>query len=304
MENTILNKVAIRQEIHHFVESSSETLSFCALIKKYESIIQRLAFTHHAVLLNIDEKNETLELLNQNKVISIENLEGTFSVILECYYTQKIQHIPNTSTNFLYNATIDQLSHTPIKELIVIPLRDKESIVALIWLGYEDTATKLFNDIVKSNIEHFGEIIKESIAQRTLPLTASKEPQSERLNILIVDDDLIILKFLHAVLKDEGFFVEMAHSGKEALARFKRKHFDLIFMDEVMNGGMHGHQAVIKIRALEKENRRKKTPILALTSDTTKATRELLLDAGVQRVLYKPIDAEKIIKTISEMSVQ
>lgn len=106
------------------------------------------------------------------------------------------------------------------------------------------------------------------------------------LTILIVDDDIIILKYLSKVLEKEGFDTQIAHSGIEAIEIFKSKNIDIIFMDEVMPGGMSGHEAVKKIRS------------------TSKNTKECLLNAGVDRVLYKPIDPKHIIDTIINLGAE
>ncbi len=74
---------------------------------------------------------------------------------------------------------------------------------------------------------------------------------------------------------------------------------DIIFIDEVMVG-MNGHQTIEEIRKIENEQELEPIPICGLTSDTTKETKEALLEAGANKVLYKPIQVQDIIGFVEE----
>jgi len=98
--------------------------------------------------------------------------------------------------------------------------------------------------------------------------------------------------------------VELGHSGMEALRLYETiENIDIIFMDEIMHGGISGHETIERIRSIEADTKKTRIPIIALTSDTSKDTRQLLLASGCDRVLYKPIDQEHIINTISQLIV-
>jgi CheY-like chemotaxis protein len=55
-----------------------------------------------------------------------------------------------------------------------------------------------------------------------------------RPNVLIVEDDPDILSSLAEVIREEGFLVETAANGYQALARLEAKMPDLIFLDLMM----------------------------------------------------------------------
>jgi CheY-like chemotaxis protein len=65
--------------------------------------------------------------------------------------------------------------------------------------------------------------------------------------ILIVDDDKDILNSLELFLTAEGYTVNTANSGKEALKILKKENFDLITMDVLMPG-MNGLELASLIR--------------------------------------------------------
>jgi len=306
----IINKTIIHQELNRFIDSYQSDQNFSKLITNVEEIIRKVTSANDVFILTINDFAQEINILSQDKKIFVEDMEETFSVILECYYTKHDHHAKNLVTSFLYNSAVDKLVDYPLKEILVVPLLDNEkNINAIIWASYSKENPEGFTQDDSENINYILSFLKDIPMDRTQPSTTKQKQEDEQdesqtLNILIVDDDTIILKFLSTVLKHADFHVVMAHSGIEALKIYKSSNhsFDLIFMDEVMNGGMFGHQVVKKIREIEAYNHEKKIPIIALTSDTSKDTRRLLLKAGVDMVLYKPIDSKRILEVIGQMS--
>ena len=66
--------------------------------------------------------------------------------------------------------------------------------------------------------------------------------------ILIVDDEISILKLLSYSFRKAGYEVTTATSGEQALAICDRKSFDAVLSDVTMPG-IDGHQTVSRIRA-------------------------------------------------------
>lgn len=69
----------------------------------------------------------------------------------------------------------------------------------------------------------------------------------EKANILVVDDDKEIAELVGVHLREEGYEVYKAYSGKEALEIFKQERIDLVILD-VMMPVMDGNQVCSKIR--------------------------------------------------------
>lgn len=69
----------------------------------------------------------------------------------------------------------------------------------------------------------------------------------EKANILVVDDDKEIAELVGIHLREEGYEVYKAYSGKEALEIFKQERIDLVILD-VMMPVMDGNQVCSKIR--------------------------------------------------------
>ncbi|MDD5757866.1 MAG: response regulator [Desulfobulbaceae bacterium] len=107
--------------------------------------------------------------------------------------------------------------------------------------------------------------------------------------ILLVDDETIIRKTLAGKLKDEGFTVLAADSGKSALAFLATTHIDLVVTDLMMEG-MSGIQVLEAVKANNPD-----TAVIILTGygDLTSAIDALRL--GADDYLLKPCDLNELL---------
>ncbi len=129
------------------------------------------------------------------------------------------------------------------------------------------------------------------------PPSISEAPMSQRVRrksgILLVEDNDVNRKVAALMLGSLGCEVRHAASGEEALRAVEKNDFDLILMD-VQMPGMDGYEAARRIREREKKQRRKHTPILALTAHALVTDRERSFAAGMDDHLSKPIDIEEL----------
>jgi putative two-component system response regulator len=104
--------------------------------------------------------------------------------------------------------------------------------------------------------------------------------------ILLVDDEGTNLKILTISLVSEGYDIDTAGNGEEAVQKSKDVMPDLIILD-IMMPGMNGFQACRLIKA---DPATKKIPIIIVTSLDDRASRITGLEAGANDFLSKPID--------------
>jgi CheY-like chemotaxis protein len=114
---------------------------------------------------------------------------------------------------------------------------------------------------------------------------------SSPVRCMVVDDDHIVLELLASYLRDEGYQVEAASSGKEALARVGSFQPDFIFMDIDMPE-LNGIETTRAIRA--RTDLKKSPVIVAFTSLKTAEIRETCFDAGMDDFLEKPLSPEEL----------
>src|SRR6201998_876391 len=71
--------------------------------------------------------------------------------------------------------------------------------------------------------------------------------------ILVVDDEEVMCESLAAWLREDGYAVDTAASGRAALAKAREKDFAIYFVDLKMPGGMDGIETLMEIRRLHTE---------------------------------------------------
>ncbi len=115
---------------------------------------------------------------------------------------------------------------------------------------------------------------------------------TEKPSVLIVDDNEMNLKLTVALLKPYDVHADVAESGVQALEKVKDVTYDLIFMDYLMPQ-MDGAETTIHLRRME-DNYFKEIPIIALTADDREEVTEILLQAGMNDILRKPIEVGQL----------
>lgn len=126
---------------------------------------------------------------------------------------------------------------------------------------------------------------------------------SERLNILLVEDNLLNQRIVTFSLKKYNHEVVIANNGVEAIERFHDQKFDVILMD-IMMPVMDGLDATVKIREIEANNDvERRTPIIALTANTMDNDREKCISYGMDEFMSKPFDIEKLKLIFTELNI-
>jgi DNA-binding response OmpR family regulator len=101
--------------------------------------------------------------------------------------------------------------------------------------------------------------------------------------VLIVDDERPLAETIRRGLTDEGFVVELAHNGQDALWAATEKRFDAIVLDIMLPRG-NGYQVLTELRRREIW-----TPVLMLTAKDGDYDQTDAFDLGADDYLTKPI---------------
>ena len=120
--------------------------------------------------------------------------------------------------------------------------------------------------------------------------------------ILLVEDNELNAEIAKTVLEDVGALITRAENGQQAVELFKEKPtgtFDAILMD-LMMPVMDGYTATRKIRELERSDA-KTVPIIAMTANAFQEDAEKCIAVGMNAHLAKPLDIEKMKKTIKSI---
>jgi DNA-binding NtrC family response regulator len=117
---------------------------------------------------------------------------------------------------------------------------------------------------------------------------------SERARILVVDDDESIRKTVTTILKDEGYVVDEAENGAEAIKKTNAKFYNLALID-VRLPDMEGTQLLTTI----KETTPKMVKIIVTGYPALQNAIEAV-NKGADAYILKPVDVEKLLNTIKE----
>lgn len=154
-----------------------------------------------------------------------------------------------------------------------------------------------FSFIIRQKIinnEAIGEIGKvvRDIQHREENVAAIYKPEAK---VLAVDDNNINLKVIKGLLKRTGVQVDLAAGGQECLDMLVKKKYDIIFLDHLMPG-MDGIETLNHIRGMGEQY--KNIPVIALTANAMSDARERYLNSGFDDYLEKPINSDKLEKTL------
>jgi PAS domain S-box-containing protein len=135
------------------------------------------------------------------------------------------------------------------------------------------------------------------------PAARTGQGAPKRLAILVAEDNDINALLLRALLGKLGHHSVLATDGAAAVAAWQHARanatpFDLVLMDVQMPGS-DGLEATRRIRATETEAGSPRTAILALTANALAEERAAALAAGMDAVLTKPLDRERLLDALA-----
>ena len=114
--------------------------------------------------------------------------------------------------------------------------------------------------------------------------------------VLVAEDNKVSQAVAVGLLRKRGFSVDVASDGREALAMYKRGHYELIFMDCQMPE-LDGFEVTAEIRGREAGERH--VPIIAMTANTMAGDRERCLAAGMDDYIGKPVRPDNLDRAIA-----
>ena len=105
--------------------------------------------------------------------------------------------------------------------------------------------------------------------------------------VLVVDDEDAILQFVSYNLKKEGYLVDVAYDGDEALDAASESEYDLVILD-VMLPGKDGFEVCRQLRAV------RDVPVLFLSARDTELDKVVGLEIGGDDYLAKPFGVREL----------
>lgn len=117
---------------------------------------------------------------------------------------------------------------------------------------------------------------------------------SNKTRILIIDDDENITKVEAAILEDQGYIVDIAGTGTEAIKKTQNNHYELMLVD-IKLPDMEGIEVLNKIRDTTPKIRK-----IIVTGYPTLQNAVAAVNRDADAYIIKPFDVEKMLATVKE----
>ena len=195
------------------------------------------------------------------------------------------------------------IEHAMFSDMVKEYIKKRPQITAVLLINFDDNVKydipnvlvikkPLFalNIAVILNREelHFAE---EDEGDKGFDFTA---PGAE---ILIVDDNAVNLTVAEGLLEPLKMKIDTALSGKAAIEKIAKFHYDIIFMDHMMPE-LDGVETTHIIRRFYADY--EKVPIIALTANAIEGTKEMFCREGMDDFVAKPIELRMLISKVKK----
>ena len=107
-------------------------------------------------------------------------------------------------------------------------------------------------------------------------------------HILLVEDEVKLARFVELELKYEGYTVDVAYDGRDAIEKFGKKTYDLVLLD-LMLPGFNGMEILRRIRKTSQ------IPVIMLTAKGDVSDKVSGLDSGADDYITKPFAIEEVL---------
>jgi CheY-like chemotaxis protein len=127
------------------------------------------------------------------------------------------------------------------------------------------------------------------------------ETRQQNISILLVEDNRVNQMVTQKILTKNGYQVDIANNGIEAIQALETNRYDLVLMDILMPK-MGGYEATRQIRSKDASVIDPALPIIALTASALREDEDKCLSAGMNDYIAKPVKPQELIDKVKNWS--
>ncbi len=179
-------------------------------------------------------------------------------------------------------------------EIILVSAYDREEIMTEPGSRYiSDFLIKPFSpsSLFDAIMYVFGYSGRDIVQEQEQELTDEKLMAGADNKILLVEDNETNQVLAREILESYNYRVKIAEKGREALDKIQTDKYDCVLMD-IQLPGLNGYEAT---RIIRNELKLSNMPVLALTANVMENHRKEAEKAGMNGLISKPIDIEKML---------
>ena len=166
-------------------------------------------------------------------------------------------------------------------------LHETGHMFGLVHCAERNCAMSLATTVRQIDLKHAA--FCAACAARTAAQPQGSKAMKTHWQILVVDDEEVMCESLAAWLREDGYVVDTAASGREAVEKARQRDYAIYFVDLKMPGGMDGIETMMQIRRLHPE-----ASIIIITAYATVDTAITAMKEGAQEYIVKPCNPEEI----------
>lgn len=268
-----------------------QTISTHPIYKHKRALIIEQLNVSEAILYDMLNKlNITTDTISfHDKKLTTPNILDNYDFIFIDW------HILNQPENTRLIKLKSQLSIN-IKKLIILTSFENKQVKDCLVNFNKSADELLLKPIIKGNLN--------KTLEHVMGMSRKKSSQADNTclkdllgaKILLVEDNPLNQQVASQILRKNGFIVDIACDGLEALKAIQAADYDCILMDCQMPN-MDGYTAAIEIR---KQPKYATIPIIAMTANTMAADLNKAKQSGMQGYIAKPIEVKKMFDVIAE----
>ncbi len=193
------------------------------------------------------------------------------------------------------------------------PTKKKQTIIALTKLGDNSLETLVHNNQAH---DYIAKPVSSISATETIDRVARGAPLGRKLlakenraapdfvdysaaRVLVADDSAINREVIVQALSRFTIDPVVVDGGKAAIEHFQKDRFDLVFMDCSMPE-IDGFETTERLRSIEFDLLRQRTPIIALTAHIAEQIRSRVKECGMDEIVTKPFTIKAIGKCLQK----